>query len=163
MFWVELAIYIVIISSLIHFSRPFLWIVFALFAYRFWTLILPYKTFSKIIPFDKTSHYVIALILLTAIIYFLVMWCARSLPIVQYALLIVMALYTLREYSISDVLFFKDFLVSKGMWDISYWVNAVKDIFKISEHPDGILGIFKEIGEKIMNALGTFADYLKKI
>lgn len=161
MFWVELAIYIVIITSLIYFSQFFLWIVFGLFSYRFWTVVLPYETFSKIIPFDKMSHYTIAILILAAITYFGVMLCTQSIPFLKYVFLLVMALYTLREHSISDVMFFKDYLEGKGMWNIQYWIDAVKNIFTISENPDGVLGIFKAIGEKILGTINAFANYIK--
>ena len=163
MFWVELAIYIVLIVSLIHFSQYFLWLIFGLFAYRFWSLLLPFETLSKITLFEKHIYYMILIIILAAITYAIVMWCTISVPFLRYVLLGIIALYTLRVYSISDVMFFKDWFVSHGMWDVNYWKDAVKNIFKISENPDGILGIFKSIGQKIMDTIGAFANYIKSL
>lgn len=163
MFWVELAIYIFIIVSLIHFSQYFLWLIFGLFTYRFWTLLLPFETVTKLIPIEKTMYYTILIIIITVITYFIVMWATESVPFLRYVFLCVIALYTLRKYDIADVMFFKDVLEAHGMWDVEYWKNAVKNIFNISENPDGILGIFKSIGQKIMDIIGAFANYIKSL
>lgn len=163
MMWVELAIYIVIIVSLIHFSQYFLWLIFGLFAYRFWSLMLPYQALSKVIHFEKMSHYTITIVILAIVTYTLVMLCTQSIPFLRYVFLLTMAVYTLRVYSVSDVMFFKDYFVSHGMWSSEYWVNAVKNIFSISKNPNGILGIFKSIGQSIVNGLNSFAHYIKAL
>ncbi|PGK51558.1 hypothetical protein CN918_27590 [Priestia megaterium] len=161
MFWVELAIYLFIITSLIYFSEYFLWIIFALFTYRVWLQLLPYHTFIKIIPFEKMSHYYIAIIVLALITYFLIMFFTQSLPLIKYVFLLIMAVYTLRTYSISDVVLFRDYFEASGMWNMDYWKEQVKTMFDVSKNPDGILGIFKKVGDAVLNVFTSFANYIK--
>lgn len=157
----EIALFIFIITMILFLSTRVLWLFFLLFCYRFWESILSFKTLAKILPIETMKSYHITLFIIAIITYCFVLLSARAVPSLQYILLVVIAIWVLREYNISDVLFFKDYLEDKGMWSIAYWIHQVKELFTIS--PDKAQGVLDKVWKTVIDFFQNVLKFIKAI
>ena len=157
----QIVMFILIGVAAITITPKILWLVFFLFCYRFWEAVLPYHWLSKHISFSSERDYYVTLILLASVVYGLIMVVTRNQMVLQYALLGVMVLYTLKEVSLSDVLFFKDYFEAKGMWSISYWTDEGKKLLSFSI--DDFKTVLVECWLKVWHGFLRFVTYLEEI
>lgn len=122
------AAYIISIVAIIGLSVRFLWLFFILFTYRTIASILPYEWLKSIGLESHTVYFVIVLTISIGI-YYLVIRFTQDLPWIKFVLLILMLIWVLKTYSLQDIFFFKDFLQARGMWDIHWYINQIKELF----------------------------------
>lgn len=149
----EIAVYIFVFVFILYLSYRALWVVFFLFAFRFWDMILnkyALETFSTL----TTGQKFLLLLILALITYLSVILTTLKMPLLRYVFLTVLIVAAIRVYSLSDILFFKDYLAEQGMWDFDYWINQVKKTFTLS--PTQIIGLFEKV-------IGTFVDFFMKM
>jgi len=160
---VEIAAYILFITLILFYSTRVLWLFFLLFSYRFWESVLTYDLLSKYIHFSHDRDYYIVLIIVSVLSYFIVMAATQSVEFLRYILLLAMALYVLRqpEYGIKEVLMFKDYLEAHGMWNLNYWGEQVKNLFKAKD--SDILGIFERIADSFVNFFKRLHGYIQNL
>lgn len=163
MILVEIAAYILFITLILFFSTRVLWLFFLLFCYRFWESVLTYEVLSKYIHFSHDRDYFLVLIIISVLTYFIVMAATQSVEFLRYILLLVMALYVLRqpEYGIKEVLMFKDYLEANGMWNMDYWVQQIKNLFTAKD--SDILGVFEKIADSFINFFKRIQGYIQNL
>lgn len=159
MLLIEIAVYILFITLILFFSTRVLWLFFLLFCYRFWESILTLEKLSKYIDFKQPRDYYIVLIIISVITYFIVLAATQTIPVLQYILLTIMALYVLRHYELRDVLVFKDYFEARGMWNIDYWVGQVKNLFTADKSV--FMDIFDSVAKSIGNLFRRMQAYVQ--
>lgn len=149
----QAAIYVFLLVLTMYLAYRALWVVFFLFNFRFWQMI-----FDKIMPEFmgslSTGEEFLLLTIVSIVSYTALLLTTLKIPIIRYILLVILFVAAIRVYSLQDVLFMKDFLTEKGMWDLDYWINQLRAIF--SFNTEEIIGMFSGI-------LDTFVGFFVKI
>jgi hypothetical protein len=158
---IEIASYIFFFVFIMFVTPKAMWLIFFLFCFRFWESLLSWEFLSSHISFAVQRDYYIFIVILTIVTYFLVMLFTRGIPILRYVLLVVLVIYTIRIYNISDILVFKDHLESLGLLDLSYWKGQLDEMLSFSI--EDFQNIFIGIGDKILSIVERFVGYVKGI
>lgn len=157
-----IAAYIIAILAILLLSVKFLWLFFILFAYRTYSSFITFEWFQKI-GIENHFIYFIIILVLAIVTYLLVLRLTMDLIWIRYILLGLMAIWVFKNYQISDILFFKDYLQSKGMWDLNFWSDQFKQIF--STDRDGYASLFADAFDNVFNVteklFGGLSDVFK--
>lgn len=149
----QAAIYVFLLVFTMYLAYRALWVVFFLFNFRFWQTVL-----VKILPEFMNSltagEEFLLLTIVSIISYTALLLTTLKIPIIRYIMLVILFVAAIRVYSLQDILFMKDFLSEKGMWDWDYWINQLRSIF--SFNTEEIIGMFNGI-------LDTFVGFFEKM
>lgn len=143
-----IAAYIITIVAVLGLSVRFLWLFFILFMYRTYASLIPYEWF-KGIGLENHSIYFITVLILSIATYLLMLRLTMDLVYVRYIILAMLAAWVLYKFEFENVFFFKDYLESKGMWNIEWYQQQFKEIFKTG--PDGFAKLFTSIGDNVFS------------
>jgi hypothetical protein len=72
-----------------------------------------------------------------------------------------LAAWVLYKFEFKDVFFFKDYLESKGMWNIEWYQQQFKEIFKTG--PDGFAKLFAAIGDNVFSVFEKLFNGLNSL
>jgi hypothetical protein len=160
MILVQIAAYILIITAIVVIASHALWLVFFLFAFRFWEAVISKAWMAEHLHVVSAVDYRIIILIIAAITYFAVHIATNQLGagLLKYIFLLVMALYVFRHYTFEDIFFLKDYLTSKGMWSMDYWITQGKNVFSMKENT--IVEVFKSIGQNIADFCGRLWGYV---
>lgn len=145
----QAALYIFAFTFIMYMAYRVLWLVFFLFAFRFWEMILNHFSGDWLLTLTSLEKFFL-LVIVSFITYLAVYLTTMKMPIVRYLFLAVLVVAAIRVYSVQDILFFKDYFVNNGMWSMDYWIKTIKDLFSIS--PQQVLGLI----DNIINVLVSF-------
>jgi len=157
---VKIALYIFIFTFVMYMAYRALWLIFFLFNFRFWEMLL-LKLSPDFFASLQTSHKIILLTFLSIISYLLIYILTMKMPLIRYILLAVLFVIAIKQYSVSDILVFKDYFEKNGMWSMDYWYAEIKKPFNLKEGE-----IFKNINEVFNDFVGFFLkmiDAIKKM
>ncbi|MGF7535632.1 hypothetical protein AAGG74_18420 [Bacillus mexicanus] len=157
-----IAAYVIAILAVLLLSVKFLWLFFILFAYRTYSSFISFEWFKKI-GIENHFIYFIIILVLSIVTYLLVLRLTVDLIWIRYVLLALMAIWVFKNYQITDILFFKDFFQSKGMWNIDFWTNQMKQIFGTDR--DSYASLFSDAFENVFGVteklFGGLSDVFK--
>lgn len=160
MLLIEIALYIFLFTFIIFISARVLWIVFFLFCYRFWEIIFN-THFEDFISNLTNLEKFFFLFLVALLTYLIIHFSTMKFIVLRYIFLIALMLYTLRMYSFSDILFFKDYFVEKGWWDLNFWFEQIRKSFTLS--PEEIMNVFNKILNNIVNFFVKIIDFVRSL
>ncbi|MDU9693763.1 hypothetical protein WKH56_09770 [Priestia sp. SB1] len=143
-----IAAYIIAIVAVLGLSVRFLWLFFILFTYRTYATLIPFEWF-KSIGLENHSIYFVVVLILSIATYLLLIRLTMDLTYIRYLLLLLLAIFVFYKYEFKDIFFFKDYLESKGMWNIEWYQQQFKEIFKTG--PDGFAKLFAAIGDNVFS------------
>jgi len=143
-----IAAYIITIVAVLGLSVRFLWLFFILFTYRTYSTLIPYEWF-KSIGLENHSIYFILVLILSIATYLIMLRLTMDLTYLRFLILGALAAFILYKYEFKDIFFFKDYLESKGMWNIEWYQQQFKEIFNTG--PDGFIKLFTTIGNSVFN------------
>lgn len=138
----EIAIYIFLFVLILYLSYRVMWVVFFLFAFRFWDMILNKFSFEALETLTPKQRFML-LVILAFVTYLSVVLTTMKIPMLRYIFLAILIIAAIRVYSLTDILFFKDYLEASGMWSMDYWINQVKKVFSLK--PEQIIGMFEKV------------------
>ncbi|QJX80606.1 hypothetical protein [Priestia megaterium] len=155
-----IAAYIITIVAVLGLSVRFLWLFFILFMYRTYASLIPYEWF-KGIGLENHSIYFITVLILSIATYLLMLRLTMDLVYVRFIILALLAAWVLYKFELKDVFFFKDYLESKGMWNIEWYQQQFKEIFKTG--PEGFAKLFASIGDNVFSIFGKLFNGLANV
>lgn len=150
--------YILAIVVILGLSVKLMWLMFLLFLYRTYSSFFPFQTVSETLGFADHWIYFGFIFTLSVITYGIIWRFLREVPLLQFILLGVLVLWTFTHYSLSDIFFLKDYLTEKGLWNMDFYVQQVKEIF--STGPEGFSKLFQTVFENVWGIFTKIVDYL---
>lgn len=155
----KIAAYIIAIVAILGLSVKFLWLFFILFMYRTYASIVPFEWIQQI-GLNNHFIYFVIILTLTLVTYGLLLRYTVDLPWIKFIVLFLLMLWVFKNYSFQDIFLLKDYLESKGMWNLDWYKNQIKEIFNTG--PEGFLELFKRgfqdvfsVFEKLINGISS--------
>ncbi|MFP3725739.1 hypothetical protein U8V72_11110 [Priestia filamentosa] len=157
---VKIALYIFIFTLIMYLAYRALWLIFFLFNFRFWEIVIE-KYFPHFAGNLQPFHKIMLLTFIAFISYLFLYTLTMKMPIIRYILLAVLFVVAIREYSITDILFFKDYLKNNGMWGMDYWYEQIRKLFSLKE--GDIITSFNEVLDNFVNFFLNIVKEIKKL
>lgn len=144
----KIAAYIIAIVAILGLSVKFLWLFFILFMYRTYASIIPFDWIQQI-GLDNHLIYFVIILTLSLITYGLLLRYTVDLPWIKFIVLFLLMLWVFKNYSFQDIFLLKDYLESKGMWNLDWYINQIRDIFNTG--PEGFLELFTRVFQDVFS------------
>ncbi|WP_088362422.1 hypothetical protein [Bacillus cereus] len=154
----KIAGYILAVVVVLGLSVKLLWLFFIMFMYRTFASLIPFEWLSSHIGLSNHLVYFIIILVLSAATYGLLLRFTIDLPWIRYIVLMALMLWVFTNYTFADVFLFKDYLVSKGMWGVDFYLNQIKELFKTS--PDAFADLFKSVFEEVFGVFSKLLDFV---
>ena len=156
----QVGIYIFLLVFTLYLAYRALWIVFFLFNFRFWQLIMEKFANDFLVSLTPLQQFLL-LALISLLSYTALFFLTIRMPFIRYILLVVLFIAAIRVYSISDILFFKDYFIESGLGDLEFWKKQLKELFSFESGE--IVNMFDGILQSLVDFFMKIIDAVRKI